>query len=167
MIALLLSLAVIGAQDPDARLKELLLRFQDDSIEVREKAGAELFALGEAVLQSLKEALPGETNAEVRGRIRGVVDRIETDKRRREFKSGKAVNGLAASLEGSLNSEATEFALTVRVMNLNAQPAGLVLIDRWNSRFPNRSSSSSGSEAAVVIRQLTGERGNRFGGSIG
>jgi hypothetical protein len=164
-VTLLLALAIL--QDPNSRLGELLAQFQDDSIEVREKAGREMVALGEPALPALKNALDGETNAEVRARIRDVVVRIEAEKRRREFKGGTPVNGLAASLEGTLNPEKTEFRLKVQFMNVGTQPVEFALITGWNRRLPNFSSSSSGAEACVTIRQLTGERGNRFGGRFG
>ena len=164
-MTLLLALALL--QEPNPRLAELILQFQDDSIEVREKAARELIALGEPVLPALKEALPVEANVEVRARIRDVVARIESEKRRREFKGGTPVNGLAALLEGSLNPEKTEFRLKAQFMNVGTRPVEFALIKGWNSRLPNFSSSSSGAEACVTIRQLTGERGNRFGGRFG
>ena len=164
-MTLLLALAVL--QDPPPSLAELLLRFQDDSIEVREKAGERIIALGESALPALKKALEDEPNAEVRGRIRGAVARIEADQHRREFKGGKPVNGLGASLEGGLTPERTEFALKVTIINLDTRPRDFVLIERWSQQLPNLSSRSSSAEATVAIRQLTGQRGTRYGMSLG
>jgi hypothetical protein len=60
-----------------------------------------------------------------------------------------------------------EINLRVQIMNVGDQPTPLVLIQRWNTRLPDRSSSSSSSEAAVEIEQISGERSETIGCGFG
>jgi hypothetical protein len=167
LIAILQVLAARSQEDLDTRVQEMVAKLGDDSIETREDAVASLVALGEPVVGSLKQAILRSGDGEVRARIRGALDRIEADARRRKFKGGKPVCGLAASLEADLDRMPKEINLRVQIMNVGDQPMPLVLIQRWNTRFPDRSSSSSSSEAAVEIEQISGERSETIGCGFG
>ena len=167
VLAPLLIAAAWHRQETDSRVREGVAKLADDSIEARENAQAELVALGEPALSELKQALSKTSNSEARGRIQSVINRIETAKRRREFKGGKPVNGLGALLEGKPDTDSDEFILRVQIVNLGTEPRDMVLIRGWDSSLPDNSYSSSSSEARVTIRQLSGEMSNSFSGVIG
>jgi hypothetical protein len=69
-LAALLLLAL--PQDPEARVRELLERLADDSVETRERAAGELVALGRAAEPHLR-ALLGSGDPEVRGRAEAIL----------------------------------------------------------------------------------------------
>lgn len=167
LIGVLLASTAWSRQEADSRVPGLVVQLNDDSVEIREGASAELVALGEPALPALKQALLGAVNEEVRGRIKDVLDRISSDVRRRAFKGGTPVDGLAASLEARREKDSKEFVLKIQIMNVGHQARNLVLIQRWNTRLPETSRSSSGSEAAVEVEQLSGEFATSFSSSLG
>jgi len=167
LVLSLLALTAGSPQDEEERLKGLVSSLQDDAIEVREKAVEELVVLGDQIVPSLQLLLTKETNVEARGRIRGALDRIEANKCRREFKGGKISNGLGALLDGKMDKEADAFLLRLQIINLSAQSNSFVLIRGWNKVFPDEIDYSTRSQAAIVVRQLTGERVNSYSSRFG
>jgi hypothetical protein len=81
MRTFLLALAALGVFGQDeARLRELVRALDDDSIDAREEAQAELVRMGEAKLPALRELERRETG-ERRNRILEVIRRIEARQR--------------------------------------------------------------------------------------
>lgn len=80
MVPLFLALLVV-AQEPatEERLTSLITQLGSDDIEAREKAQAELYALGPAIKPRLEKSLAG-TTPEAAKRIRAVLDRFEWDR---------------------------------------------------------------------------------------
>src|SRR5439155_2651592 len=67
-----------GGKPVDAReMARLVAELDDDRFAVREKAARELEALGKAAVPALRTALAGEPTAEVRRRVRPMLERLE------------------------------------------------------------------------------------------
>lgn len=167
LLVVVLASGAWPGQDADTRVQDILSRFRDDSVEVRERAAEDLLALGEKVEPALRLALLEPRDEESRGRIQAVLDRFAADRRRRDFKGGKPVDGLAASLEAQKVDGSEEYSLRIRIMNIGLQPRPLVLINHWSTSYPRLFDSSSGAEATARIEQLTGDQSGGMGGVFG
>lgn len=136
----------------------LVRQLDHDVAEVREKATAELFRLGEARRADLEKALNAATDPEVASRLRSVLGKLDAEKRRREFKGGPVVEDLGILLTCTYNKKTMELIVSVEVSNLGPVPRTMVDIEDWNTRLPRQSRSSSSAEGQIEVRQLTGQR---------
>jgi hypothetical protein len=68
------------AEDPEAAVGRLLPRLSSDSFPEREKATAELLALGERALPAIRKALEKAEDPEVQTRLRGVFEKLEPER---------------------------------------------------------------------------------------
>lgn len=81
-LAVLLFLSAV--QDPEGRVRELLERLSDDSVETRERAASELVALGRAV-ESRVRSLLASSDPELRGRAEAILREIALQETLRRF----------------------------------------------------------------------------------
>jgi hypothetical protein len=144
---------LLPQDDPAARL---LRELDDDAIEVRDRAAAELVKMGGKALEPLRKAK--SESEEVKARIAELIGRIERDLRRATFKGGEPANGLSAALRPAEKDRETWKAgeavvLTLEVMNLESRPADFVPIQAWDRDMPEISFSTTGAHARVVARR--------------
>jgi hypothetical protein len=164
----MLLLLALSSAPQDEPIPELLRALGDDAVEVREKASAELFALGEPARSALEKAGRDATSAEIRGRLQDVLRRLDADKRRREFKGGKVLDDLGARLTITQDKEARLLIVSFEVMNLGAIDKKLVPLRDWNLHLPHYSNSYSGAEGEIRIEQLKGDAGEgRYSSRLG
>jgi hypothetical protein len=135
---------------------ELVSALDDESIEVREKAAAGLVALGEPALPALRSALEKTRDAETRGRIEDVLHRLETGRRRREFRGGEAAGGLCAALRLREEDPST-LRVQVEFMNVGEERRSFAPIRWWNLRVPGDGFVSNLSEALLEVKSLSGQ----------
>ena len=148
-MALLLALALF-TQDPT--LEDLFRALRSDSILEREKAWAEIVKRGEPVLKSLREEQGKTKDNEARARIESAIVRIEREKRRKEFKGGIVVCGLAARLAVEQDKTSGEAVFRVEIMNVDTKPRELVLIEEWDYSTPLRP-EKSGVQTKILAAQ--------------
>lgn len=160
MVPILLGLLLLQAEPP---LSGLVERLGDDAIDVREKATAEILALGEGHRPALEKALKEATAPEIAARLRAILGKFDTDRRRREFKGGTIVEDLGATLTCTYDADLRQLSVTLELTNLGTTDRPVVAIDSWDVSLPRTSSSSSSSEAQITVKQLTGgSLGGRF-----
>ena len=158
MVPLLLCLLALQADDS---LSTLVQQLGDDVVEVREKATAELLRRGEAQRPALEKALKEATAPEVAARLRAVLARFDADRRRREFKGGPIVDELGALLTCDYDAKTHQLSVTLELTNFGTTDRTIAPIRSWNISLPRNSSSSTGSEGEIEVKQLTG---GGFGG---
>ncbi len=160
----LLLLACLGLQDADALIRGL----SSDDIEARESAAAELIKLGAPALAPMKRALAA-AEGERKARLQELIVKIEREERRKGFKGGDEVCGLA----GALRSEKDEFrvgdaiTLKLEIMNISREARAYVPARYFDREFPGDMSHNSGSYGKIVVKQTAGERPKECGGEIG
>lgn len=140
---------------------ELLRDLSDDSIEIRERATAELYRLGEDIRGLLIEAHDAAGDVEVRSRLKAILRRLDADERIRNFGGANRVSGLAASLRVDRFFGPGPFRLSVDVMNVGSKDQDFPGIESWDVEFPDQELRSTRPEARLTVRRIGGSLGWR------
>ena len=152
---LMLLLACLSFQDAAALIRSLA----SDEIEAREAAEAELFKLGAQGLEPMKKAL-ALADGEQRARLQGVIARVEREERRKSFKGGEVVCGLASTLRSEKDEYRAGDAITLKleIMNVSMDVKPYVPARYFDRDLPEGNAHSSGSYGKTIVKQTAGER---------
>lgn len=140
---------------------ELIRDLSDDSAEVRDRASAELYRLGEDVRAPLMDAHLATSDAELRCRIQSILRRLDADERIRCFGGGNRVAGFAMSLRTDRFFGSGPFRLTVEVMNVSPKEQDFPGIGTWDLELPDQEIRSTRPEARITLRRIGGPLGLR------
>src|SRR4051812_36095802 len=94
---------------------ELVRDLSDDSVQVRERAEAELYRQGEDVRGVLIDARDRSAEPETRARAKEILRRLDADERIRSFGGSYRVAGFGASLRSDRFYGSGPFRLTLEV----------------------------------------------------
>ncbi len=141
-------------QDPDALIRDL----SSDDLDVRDAAVTGLVKLGEPVLEPMKKAL-AKADGEAKARLQDVIATIERDERRKKFKGGAEVCGLAAALRSEKDAYKAGDAITLKleIMNVTKVAKPYVPATHFDTRAPGRSATTTSSYGRITVTQLSGE----------
>lgn len=152
IIAALLSCVIAAGPGPD----ELVAALEDDSIERREQAAADLLALGPEALPELRAALDTASDPESRARLGDLVHRLGAGKRQREFQGGEIQGGFRAALR-KVDSDPSTLRIEIEIRNVGEGVATFVPVRMWNLLLPWERFGSNLSEGTLTIRQRSGD----------
>jgi hypothetical protein len=154
----LLCWALLAASHPgdeDVRLQERVQALEDDSIEHREKAAADLLALGPAALPALRAALEISSAPEARARIEDILHRLEESRRRREFRGGEIQEGLGAAVR-IVQTDPAVFVVQVEIMNVDDAGRPFFPVQWWSLMLPRERFATNLAEGVLMVQQLSG-----------
>lgn len=140
---------------------DLVRDLSDESIEIRERAEAELYRRGEDVRGVLIDARDRAADLEVRARAREILRRLDADQRIRYFGGFNRVGGFAASLRCDRFFGSGPFRLTLEVMNVGSKDLEFPGLGTWDAELPDQDLRTTGAEARVSIRRFIGSGGLR------
>ncbi len=159
----LLLLASLCFQDADALIRSL----SSDDIDVRAQAAAGLVKLGEPAIQPMKKAL-ASAEGEMRARLQELIATVEREERRKNFKGGDEVCGLAARVTGKESYKAGDaIDLTCEIMNLSKEARPYVKATTFDRHSPTEMSSYTSSHGRISVKQISGDRPENSGGLRG
>ena len=145
----------------------LALALQDplgaEDIEARETAAQDLVRGGD--LDTLRARLAAATDPEIRARLKGVVERLKTDLRRRGFGGGNEVGGLRARLQRIENPPDHRVPFQLEIMNVGAAATSFVPPRVWNAGLPGLSRSRSSAQGRIELKRLDDPPRGSFRGS--
>jgi hypothetical protein len=133
---------------------ELVRDLSDDSVEVRERAEAELYRQGEDVRGVLIDARDRAADAETRARAKEILRRLDADDRIRSFGGSFRVAGFGASLRSDRFYGSGPFRLTLEVMNVGSKDQEFPGLGTWDIELPDQDLRQTGSEARVTVRRI-------------
>ena len=140
---------------------DLVRDLADDSIDVRERAASELYRRGEELRPFLREACDAEADPEVRGRLAGVLRRLDADERIRGFGGFNRVCGFAANLRSDRWYGSGPFRFTLEIMNVGPSAQLFPGIGSWEAEMPEQEFRTIGAEAKIIVRKFIGSGGLR------
>ncbi|MBI3854607.1 MAG: hypothetical protein HY293_02825 [Planctomycetes bacterium] len=140
---------------------ELIRDLSDDSIEIRERASAELYRQGEELRPLLVESRDLATDLEVRARLDRILRRLEADERIRGFGGANRVGGFAASLRSDRFFGVGPFRLSVDVMNVDSRDLEFPGVGTWDLALPDQELRCRGAEARLSVKRFAGAPGLR------
>lgn len=155
MIRLVVAALLLAAaqEGPSADLQRLVEALDSDSIDVRDRASAELRASGDAVVPALRLERAAARSAEVLARIDGVLRRIDADRKRQAFRGGAASHGWGARLGAAWDPAERALTLTLDVMNVSERPQEFAAIRWFDYTFPQTCyTSGGGGRAHLFVR---------------
>src|SRR5262245_51239556 len=123
---------------------DLVRDLSDDSIVVRERAASELYRRGEELRPFLQETLEVEADPEIRGRLNGVVRRLDADGRIRDFGGSHRVCGFAAQLRSDRWYGSGPFRFTLEIMNVDSKDQVFPGIGGWDAEMPDQEVRTTG-----------------------
>jgi hypothetical protein len=144
-----------GTPSGGADLEGLLATLDDDQIERREAAQAQLVALGRPAVPALQAAFAAPMSSEARLRLgevlHGLLPRDPTD----SWTGGEVQGDLSAAVRVS-GQDSSGIVLEVEIRNVGRAPAGFVPIRWWNLSLPTESFVSNLSEGRMEVRPISG-----------
>ena len=164
-----MTLLLLCAFLQDGEIERLVLELSDESIEIRDRASADLASRGEPALPVLRSALGRDPDRELKSRIEVLIPMIAREARRAKFKGGDAVEGFQATLRTDKQSIrcGEELSFDAEIMNVSKETRAFIPIRHTDSTLPALSSSSSTAHARIVVKELTPKPAGRFGGRFG
>ena len=151
----LLAAFLLDWSDP----RDLVRDLADDSIVVRERAASELYRRGEELRPFLMDAWDAEADLEIRGRLLGVLRRLDADARIRGFGGFNRVCGFAANLRSDRWYGSGPFRFTLEIMNVGTRDQLFPGIGAWDTELPDQEIRTTGSEAKFLVRKFIGSGG--------
>ena len=133
---------------------ELVRDLSDDSIQVRERAAAELYRQGEDVRGALIDARDRGRDSETRARAKEVLRRLDADERIRWFGGSNRVAGFAASLRSDRFFGSGPFHVTIEVMNVGPKDLEFPGLATWDADLPDQEIRRTGADARVALRRI-------------
>jgi len=140
---------------------ELLRDLSDESIQIRERASAELHRRGEELRDLLVKSRDRTADVETRGRLNDLLRRLDADERIRRFGGANRVAGFAASLRSDLWFGSGPFRLTLEVMNVGGGTQEFPGIAAWDVELPDQDLRGQGSEGRLSVKRFIGPSGLR------
>ena len=153
----ILAAFLLDWSDPAGLVRDLA----DDSIVIRERAASELYRRGEELRPFLMDACDAEGDLEVRGRLAGVLRRLDADERIRWFGGLNRVCGFAANLRSDRWYGSGPFRFTLEIMNVGPSTQLFPGIGAWEAEMPEQEFRTIGAEAKISVRKFIGSGGLR------
>lgn len=133
---------------------DLVRDLSDDSIQIRERAAAELYRQGEEVRGVLIDARDRGADSETRARAKDILRRLDADDRIRWFGGSNRVAGFAASLRADRFFGSGPFRITVEIMNVGTKDQEFPGLALWDSELPDRELRQTGADARITVRRF-------------
>ena len=133
---------------------DLVRDLSDDSIQIRERAAAELYRQGEDVRGVLIDARDRGADSETRARAGTILRRLDAEDRIRWFGGSNRVAGFAASLRTDRFFGSGPFRITVEIMNVGTKDLEFPGLALWDADLPDQELRQTGADARITVRRF-------------
>ncbi len=142
------------------RIATLIQELDDADFNKREVATVALIEIGEPSHAPVKQVLANPPSTEVQYRAARIDRAVAKQIREKRNPGGEAVGGLQATLisECDTFSPDDKIVFQLQIKNVGDKARDYVAIHFFDHTMPGYKSSSSGSHARVVLKQISGDK---------